>query len=167
MESPSTLIARLSKMNLSAVDLARLQNLLDGQNSTNGSAAFPASYSSAKEAAATCAKMIDANIKDSSDLPLQQERTGLGRLLLKPLPLSTLDAIEHGAPVLADEFFPFVGGIDAYTTALSSVGTSSRAETPSRSSGAGIWQRQDSPALRCRNLSCVSRHSCAVVETTG
>lgn len=57
----------------------------------------------------TCARMVALDMANSADLLMQRERTGLGSLLLQPLPLSSLDAVERGRPVLADEFLPFIG----------------------------------------------------------
>ena len=111
----------------------------------------------ASVAAMTCAAMIAKDIVDSSDLRMQQVRTGLGTLLKEPLPLSSLDAIEQGRPVLADEFFPFVGGFEAYSEAYSEV-------LVGRGSGTIIWQRQNAPGLRCWDLSRFYRRCRATME---
>lgn len=62
--------------------------------------------------------MVVADIALSSNLEDQRAMTGLGDLLLAPLPLTRLDAQSGRKPGLAAEFLPYVGSFKQYAAAL-------------------------------------------------
>lgn len=62
-------------------------------------------------------------MKESQDLEHQRLATGLNELLLRPFPISRLDADKNGTPALAAELLSYVGSRHAYEAALSSTNT--------------------------------------------
>lgn len=67
---------------------------------------------------AAVASTIVGDMGTSGNLQLQRTSTGLGSLLLAPLPLSSLDSAIDSPPVLAAELLPYVGSFKSYEEAV-------------------------------------------------
>lgn len=89
----------------------------------------------------TVAQLVRRDIVDSADIQAQRARTGLGELLLRPFPISRLDATLAGRPALSVDLLPFVGSFSSYSNAMASTNTNSVQQrhvvTVVQASGAG------------------------------